>query len=92
MRDPAEAEARIDSAFRGAQRFDRRDLIVNLLNLRAWVVDDLGRRPWESEAIMRGMIAMAERWGLRRDSLRLRVNLLFWLTMAVDPRSIARLA
>ncbi len=83
--DLSRAERLLDPSFSAAQRFDRRDLMVSLLISRAWVVEDLGLRSWESHAILRGALALAEAWDLPYRALQIRTNLMAWL-IVVDPR------
>ncbi len=83
--DLSSAAPLIDPAFAAAQRFDRRDLMVSLLVSRAWLVEDLGLRPWEAHAILRGALALAESWDLPTRALEIRTNLMAFLDL-VDPQ------
>ena len=38
--------------------------MVSLLISRAWVAEDVGLSPWESHAILRGALVLAEAWDL----------------------------
>ena len=84
--DLPSAEPLLDPAFAAAQRFDRRDLMVSLLISRAWVAEDVGLRPWESHAILRGALVLAQAWDLPTRALEIRTNLMAWMGQ-VDPQA-----
>ncbi|MFN8622408.1 MAG: adenylate/guanylate cyclase domain-containing protein [Chloroflexota bacterium] len=85
-----EALPHADRAMEMAERIDDPSVITEALARRGAVLHGLGRL-YESQALLRGALAMAEAMGLTGEELRVRGSLIITLTQ-VDPAEGLRVA